>query len=152
MDLSDFLSRFEGPLAQLIRSFIPAATPDPWPHEIDLAVRSPEAIPLCISCLFPQEGRPWFCPHCGFPAGEFVAAMPYLHIFPTGEILRRGVMGSPDTGFLPATGFAFLSATQYGPFVPVYWFWMARKALGKPICQLRRVDLGFEDSPGEPGP
>ena len=37
--------------------------------------RSPdsgEAIPACLNCLYPQKGHHWICPHCGFPAGEYV--------------------------------------------------------------------------------
>jgi hypothetical protein len=118
--------------------------PDPWPEEVDLSVRAPDAIPLCIDCLYPQEGRPWFCPHCRYPTGEFVTMMPYLRIFSVGEILRRGVVGPPEKGLALKAGFVLLSA-QYSLFAPVYWYWMVRKSRGRPICYAQRKDLTFEE-------
>ncbi len=63
---------------------------DPWASEVDLAVRARDAIPLCVDCLYPQEGPLWFCPHCGFSTGDQVTLMPYLQVFAVGEVLRRG--------------------------------------------------------------
>ncbi len=132
-------------LIRRIREIASRGSPDPWPQEVDLAVKARDAIPVCINCLYPQEGHRWFCPHCAFPAGEYVTMMPYLQIFATGEVLRRGVMGTPETGFARKALFVIYSASEYAFFAPVYWFWMVRKAGGKPICHARRQELKFEE-------
>lgn len=54
------LAKFDGPLGRFRRSLQPEIPPDPWPEEVDAAVRSPEAVPLCIDCLYPQEHHHWF--------------------------------------------------------------------------------------------
>ena len=141
MDLSEFLSRYEGPLARLIRDLWSHVPPDPWPQEIDAAVRLPEAVPLCIDCLYPQEAHRWFCPHCGEPTGDQVALMPYLQVFVMGELFRNGVMGPPERRKGVVFFLFVYSAAQYGLFAPLYWFWMLRKAQGEPICHELRRDL-----------
>jgi hypothetical protein len=119
--------------------------PDPWPLDIDLAVRDPSAISLCVNCMYPQEERRWFCPYCGFPVGECVASMPYLYIFVLGESLRRGVTGPPERNALQTAFLAVFAAGQYAVFAPLYWYWMVCKAEGKPICSTWRREPNFED-------
>jgi len=132
---------FDGPLARLLLSAIPPGRPDPWPKEIDIAVRKPDAVPLCINCLYPQAAHRWFCPHCAHPSGDCVMFMPYLQIFCVSSIFRAGVLGPPDRRF-GANFFLFLySLTQYSFFAPLYWFWMLRKAQGKPICDENRKPI-----------
>jgi hypothetical protein len=133
-------------LIRWIREAASKAPPDPWPQELDLAVRAREATPVCINCLYPQEGHRWFCPHCAYPGGEYVTMMPYLQIFATGEVLRRGVIGPPEKGFARKALFVILSACEYAIFAPVYWYWMLRKSRGEPICLARRKDLKFEET------
>ena len=60
--------------------------------------------------------------------------MPYLQIFVLAEVLRRGVTGSPERRIGVQVFLALLSITQYAVFAPVYWFWMFRRAQGRPIC------------------
>ena len=129
----------------LIRRFRASAPPDPWSSEIDQAVKARDAIPVCSNCLYPQAGHRWFCPHCAFPTGDYVTSMPYLQIFAIGEVLRRGVIGLPERGFARKAFFVIFSASEYLAFAPIYWFWMVRKAHGKPICQARRDELKFEE-------
>lgn len=117
---------------------------DPWPPEIDQAVRQRNAVPVCVDCLCPQETHRWFCPHCGFPTGEYVTSMPYLQIFATGELLRRGVTGPPDKNLPRQLGFALCSLTQYALFFPIYWFWLVSRACRKPLSQPHRRELKFE--------
>ncbi len=138
---------FTGLLIWRIREIASHARADPWPEEIDHAVRAREAVPLCVNCLCPQDDHPWFCPHCGYPAGEYVTMMPYLQIFAVGEVFRRGVIGPPEKDFGQKAFFVLSSVGEYFFFAPLYWFWMARKASGKPICQARRIEL----DPGEIG-
>ena len=145
MDLSDFLSRYDGPLARWLRRLWSEFPPDPWPREIDAAVRSSEAVPLCIDCLYPQEAHRWFCPHCGKPTGDYVALMPYLQVLVMGELFRSGVLGPPERRRGAQIFLVVYSAAQYGVFAPLYWFWMLRKAQGEPICQEVRKDLPFAE-------
>jgi hypothetical protein len=142
--------RYSGPLADLLRQLFQSTTNDPWPHDIDLSVKAKGAIPLCTNCLFPQVDRRWFCPHCSFPCGEFVATMPYLQIFPVGELFRRGVIGPPEKGIGQKLFLVLYSLAQYSLFAPVYWYWMGRKAAGRPIGQAIRKDIVFEESENRP--
>jgi len=132
-------------LVTWIRRLASKSTPDPWPQEVDEAVRNREAVPICLSCLYPQRERSWLCPNCGFPAGDFVTLMPYLQNFAIGELFRRGVMGPPETSIGRNALLTLLSLGEYGFFAPVYWYWMIRKAIGKPICQVRREDITIEN-------
>jgi hypothetical protein len=134
-----------GPFVWWVHSIARHAPADPWPEEIDHAVRAREAVPLCVNCLCSQDDHPWFCPHCGYPAGEYVTMMPYLQIFAVGEVFRRGVIGPPEKGFALKAFFVLYSISELSVFAPIYWFWMVRKARGKPICQARKVDLEFTE-------
>jgi hypothetical protein len=116
-----------------IRRIAARRTADPWTSEIDASVRARQAVPVCINCLFPQEDRLWFCPHCSFPAGDYVTLMPFVQNFALGEAFRRGVTGPPERR-RGARALAWLaSAMVYRPFVLFYWFWLARKQIGSPI-------------------
>src|SRR5208283_3603789 len=46
-------------LVTWIRRLASKSTPDPWPQEVDEAVRNREAVPICLSCLYPQRERSW---------------------------------------------------------------------------------------------
>jgi hypothetical protein len=114
---------------------------DPWPAEIDQEVRRPDAVPLCINCLCPQGPHAHFCPHCAFPTGDRVALMHYLAVFVVGELLRQGVTGRPE-GRRPVQVFLiFLGLVQYSVFAPLYWYWLWRRACGRPICDGVRPPL-----------
>ena len=95
-------------------------------------VACPE-VRLCLDCLAPQEGHLWFCPQCGAPSGEYVNTMPYLYLFSMGEGFRRGVTGPPEKRPAINAGLLLAATTQYAVFAPLYWFWMYRKAQGKPL-------------------
>ena len=133
---------FNGPLAQIARKALSREShPDPWTAEIDAAIKDPAAVPLCVNCLFPQEPHRWFCPHCAFPTGDYVPLMPYLYIFPSAEILRRGVMGPPERRVGVQLFLIVFAFSQYSVFAPIYWFWMYRRSTGRPICQEQRKDI-----------
>jgi len=121
-------------------------SPDPWPYEIDRAVKAKDAIPVCVNCLYPQIDRDWFCPHCGFPTGDYVAVMPYLQIFVVGEALRKGVIGPPERRIGVQAFLIVFAVAEYAFFAPVYWFWMLRRALGRPICVERREPIEVEEN------
>ena len=130
--------------------------PDPWTPEDAAAANDPFARKICLRCVQPQPRAPqsWFCPNCGEPDCDNVNK-PYLNIFSQGTLLRRLVMGKPEKGlrgFFEKAAFviytmllfplAFAWLVSLAPFfwhsiffVPplLYWFWMIRKAVGKPI-------------------
>jgi len=130
-------------LTSWLRRVASRTAPDPWPREVDVGVRDPTAIPLCVNCTYPQEGHCWFCPYCGFPSGEYVATMPYLYIFALGESLRRGVTGPPERNAGQSVFLVMFSACQYTIFAPFYWYWMVRKSNGRPICRAWRREPSF---------
>lgn len=134
-------SRFNGPLANWLRR----VAPDPWPPEIGATVNEKSAVPLCLNCLFPQGPHAWFCPACGFPTGDYVVLMPYLQNFVVGEVLRRGVMGPPERRPGVKWFLVIYSIFQYAIFAPAYWYWMRRRASGKPIGTERRPELVLDD-------
>jgi hypothetical protein len=136
-------SRFNGPLARIFRG-ASSTYADPWPAELDMAVREPNAVPLCVSCLTPQAPHQWFCPRCGFPTNDFVPLMPYLQIYVVAEVLRRGVTGPPERRLGTQVFLVIFSLKQYAFFAPLYWFWMLRRAQGRPICQAVEVELEEE--------
>lgn len=128
--------RFNGPLARWWRrTWASLAAPDPWTAAEDAAAREAAAVSLCTNCLYPQDRHTWFCPRCGFTSGEYVHLMPYLYVFTWGEVLRRGVSGPPEPGFWRKFGSVVLSVLSYVIFAPAYWYWMVRKARGRPICE-----------------
>lgn len=131
---------FNGPLAELLRAAVPPGMPDPWDASLDASVRARDAVPLCLSCLRPQDGHYWFCPNCGFPAGNYAATMPFVYVYLEGEFWRRGVSGPPERGIGRHIFLTLYSAAAYGLFAPVYWFWMIRKAKGRPICEVWRKE------------
>lgn len=143
---SGFFDRYNGPLTRWVfrlLNFDPS--PDPWSVEEDREVRSRQAVPLCTNCLFPQPPARKFCPHCDFPTGDWVAMAPYESIFVEGEALRQGVTGPPERRWW-VQGFLFLYAgSQFSLFAPLYWFWMAARAAGRPIVPTRhRPELPAE--------
>lgn len=137
-------SRFDGPLARHLRKIF-QRTPDPWPEEITASVNAKTAIPLCTNCTFPQGPHSWFCPNCGFPTGDYVVLMPYLQNFVIGEVLRRGVSGAPERRRGVQWFLAIYATVQYTIFAPVYWYWMARRAAGRPICPDPKIEIQVDD-------
>ena len=136
--------RYNGPLTRFIRNTIALGRSDPWPADIDAEARDPRAVPLCLNCLCPQERHVWFCPVCGYPTGDYVATMPYLPALLNGEFFRRGVMGPPENRIGVQVFLVVYSAASYLFFAPLYWYWMIRRARGKPICFEREWDFEIE--------
>ena len=137
--------RYVGPLARLFRA--DCAMVDPWPTEVDVELRRSDAVPLCTNCLYPQEPHPHFCPNCAFPTGDRVALMHYLEVFVLGELLRQGVSGPPERRRGVQLFLVMLGAVQYTVFAPVYWFWLWRRAQGRPICPGTRPPLPPDRGP-----
>lgn len=96
--------------------------PNPWPDELELAARSPDAIPVCHHCTTPCSLPVWFCPSCGAATGPYNNVMPYIYIFSIGEALRSGV--GPEAHFTPFRTVAYIAAglSQYMFFAPLYFF------------------------------
>ena len=93
-------------IAKWIRAWLATCPPDPWPPELDEAVRDPAALAVCHHCFAPQEDSGWFCRECGAATGPYNNTMPYLHIFSTGEVLRSGV--GPAARFTKLTVFGYV--------------------------------------------
>ena len=117
-------SQYQGPLAMALRRLFERGPADPWPQEVDAAVRAGDASPVCLNCLRPQSEHYWFCKDCGFPGGEYMTVMPYLHVFPLGEMFRRGVLGPPERKPGALFGYVLVSWCEYAVFAPVYWFFL----------------------------
>ena len=103
-------------------------TPDPWPPEVDEALRQEEAVPLCHHCLTPQQHNGWFCPQCGATVGPYCNYLPYVYLFSQGEVLRAGITERLRHSPLIIIGYIVVSLGLFA-FVsplwlclPVYWF------------------------------
>ena len=127
-----FREFLERPLGELLvarlRAFLQKPPYDePWPKEIDDAVRSRDAAMICHHCLTPQTCRAWFCPECGAVVGPYNNSMHYLQIFSLGEVLRSGV--GPEARFTKLTviGYVVLGLEQYSIFAPFYFFRIIRR-------------------------
>ena len=94
--------------------------PDPWPREVEDAVRSPEALPVCHRCLTPQDSPTWFCPECGTAVGPYNNIMPYLYIFSLGEVFRSGVEREARFTRLTVPGYILLALTEMPFLAPLY--------------------------------
>lgn len=141
---------FNGPLAQLLRSVGSEFRPDPWPAEVDAEVKLKTAVPLCANCLFPRNGYPPFCQHCGHPTGDYAALDPYQQLFLVGDVLRKGVIGPQEKRVGVQLFLIVFSVAQYNVFAPVYWYWMARRAIGKPISSMYRKDFDLDAETTKP--
>lgn len=72
--------------------------------------------------------------------------MPYLQNFALGEVLRRGVMGAPERRRGVQVFLVVYSLCEYTVFAPVYWYWMHRRARGRPIVTEQRPQLVLGDN------
>jgi len=95
---------------------------NPWGSEIEAAVQKPDAILLCHRCFTPQENHLWFCPKCGASTGPYNNYMPYVYIFPQGEVLRMGATMRLRQSALIIVGYMLLSLSCYAIFAPFYWY------------------------------
>ena len=64
--------------------------------------------------------------------------------FLNGELFRRCVMGAPENRKGVLVFLVVCSTASYTFFAPLYWFWMVRRAQGKPICHEREWDFEIE--------
>jgi len=99
---------------------------EPWAREIDDALDAPEAVPLCLHCLAPQEHDGWFCPECGATVGLYCNYMPFVSLFSQGEVLRAGVANSLPATPLRVAGYVLLAFSSYAIFAPFYWIALFR--------------------------
>ena len=102
------------------------ATPDPWGPEVEQIIQDPDLEPLCHRCFTPHPHQAWFCPVCGASIGDYNNYMPYLDVFPQGEVLRSGVCDNVRRSFLTVAGYLLLSLVCYLIFAPIYWFFLFR--------------------------
>jgi hypothetical protein len=95
--------------------------PDPWDAEIDIAVRQPDAVPVCHKCMSPQFPTSWFCPECGTAVGRYNNCLPYVYIFSIGEVFSAGAWRNVPVKGLTIVGFLLASVSEYMIFAPFYW-------------------------------
>jgi len=90
--------------------------PDPWPPEVDTAVRRGNAVPVCHRCFTPQINTGWFCFNCGTAIGSYNNVLPYIRIFSVGEVLRAAVAPEIPLTRFKIVGYVLLVST-YAPFL-----------------------------------
>lgn len=117
--------------------------PEPWGPDVDQAIHSPEAVPVCHRCFVPQAHDAWFCPECGTAVGAYNNWLPYIYIFSQGEVLRNGVTDRVRVNFLTVTGYLLLSVSVYVVFAPVYWYFLFRNLRR---CAVLEEDLADEQN------
>ena len=95
--------------------------PDPWPAELDAAVRAPDAIPVCHHCTTPCSLPVWFCPACGASVGPYNNILPFVRIFSSGEVLRSGLQPTARFTLLTVPGYIFLAMHLVIFLAPFYY-------------------------------
>ena len=116
-------------LAEQFKRFLvwwKTTTPNPWPEELDEALKSTDAKLLCSHCFTPQRKGSWFCPKCGAAVGPYNNIMPYLNIFSTGEMLRAGAGSKLKRTPLTIIGYVMVSLMEYLIFAPVFLYRFVR--------------------------
>ena len=96
--------------------------PNPWPEELDAAVKKQASKAVCFRCMAPQTDRAWFCPKCGAAVGPYNNTMPFLTIFSTGEMLRAGTGSHLKRSPLITVGYFIVGLTQYMVFAPFFLY------------------------------
>lgn len=104
-------------------------SPDLWPEELDIAVRSPDAVPVCHHCMTPCVYHTWFCPVCGAAIGPYNNILPFIRVFSMGEVMRSGV--SPAARFTPLTipGYILTAFFIVWFLAPFYYFRLIKNYL-----------------------
>jgi len=95
--------------------------PDPWPAELDAAVRAPDAIPVCHRCTTPCELPVWFCPVCGASIGPYNNILPFVRIFSFGEVLRSGLQPTARFTLLTVPGYILVTLHFAFYLAPFYF-------------------------------
>lgn len=100
-------------------------TPDPWGPDIEEAVESEEAVPLCPHCLAPQEHQGWFCPECGSTIGQYSNYLPSVYIFSIGDLVRAGVQQRNRWTPVLVIGYVLLAICYFSFLAPLYCLFLA---------------------------
>src|SRR5262245_2492602 len=59
--------------------------PNPWPQEVDAALKEESATPICCRCLEPVGEHHLFCTRCGAATGEYTNWLPFPQLFFIGD-------------------------------------------------------------------
>lgn len=105
------------------------AKPNPWDAEIEEAIQSPEASPLCHRCFTPFNDQDWFCPHCGASVGPYNNFMPFVYVFSEGEVLRSGTDGHVRFTRPIIVGYTLMACGTYSVLAPLYWYFLWKNIL-----------------------
>jgi hypothetical protein len=101
-------------------------TPDPWGPEIESALDSPDAVPLCQDCLTAQQHNGWFCPECGAAVGKYCNWLPGVYIFSIGEVVRSGVNERFRLTVPIAIGYLLVLFQSFACLAPILWIFVLR--------------------------
>ncbi len=69
----------------------------------------------------------------------------YLSVFVVGELVRQGVSGPPERRRGVQAFLIVLGVVHYSVFAPVYWYWLWRRARGRPISSGARPSLPTDE-------
>lgn len=72
-----------------------------------------KAMPLCVRCLQPLHGNPYYCPHCGHVANTLTPYLPFVEI----PFYTRFIADSFRLIRVPGTSPFFRAAAMIGVFV-----------------------------------
>jgi hypothetical protein len=118
--------------------WVRAATPkpEPWGAEIEAALQSDDATPVCHRCLTPHSNTAWFCEHCGSAVGAYNNLMPFVDVFSQGEVLRNGVTDKFRASPFLITGYLRYSLVNYFIFAPLFWFFFFKNLRQQKVDKL----------------
>ncbi len=94
---------------------------NPWPDDLDAAVRAHDAIPVCHRCSTPCELPIWFCTCCGTSVGPYNNILPFILIFSIGEVLRSGVQPTARFTMLTVPGYIIVAMHSGLILAPIYY-------------------------------
>ncbi len=95
-------------------------TPDPWGGDVEQAVESEDAVPVCPHCLTRQEHNGWFCPECGSMTGKYGNYLPYVYIFSLGDAVRAGVQQRGRWTPWLVAGYVLVAFAWFSILAPIY--------------------------------
>jgi hypothetical protein len=94
--------------------------PDPWGSEIEEALQSGEAMPLCTHCLEPQDHHGWFCPNCGAAAGPDSPLLVPVQMYYLGHAFRAATGAFAKRNPLVFLGYILVALTELSILGVVY--------------------------------
>jgi hypothetical protein len=104
--------------------------PTPTPSHLEV---SEEEIPLCTSCLAPNDARSNFCSKCGAPLTSYAAIGPFEHLFAQGFAYRQAAERPRHPIVLLGIWLIFGPTALIGAFLLLYPPWSQWSHWGQSI-------------------